>query len=85
MRFADKQAGFTKMKNLFLRMAKDINKRRHFYMEDELLFFDMVIAAIDSADFENKYLSLILDAQKKILFADLRHNIINKHKISHKI
>jgi glycosyltransferase involved in cell wall biosynthesis len=79
--FADKQMGFTKMKHLFLQMINDINNHRHFYMEDELLFFDMTIAASDSIDFENNYLQLIFEAQKRTRFKELRNKILNNADI----
>jgi glycosyltransferase involved in cell wall biosynthesis len=76
LRFSNRDIAFIKTKNLFMRMADDIKSRYHLYKGREIVFFESVLAASDSSDFEKKYNILIYKANRRELFSKLRNGLL---------
>jgi glycosyltransferase involved in cell wall biosynthesis len=71
---------FKLIKKLFLKMEKEMESRRYLYENDELKFFDAVLAATDYVDYDENYLRKYIKIETQERIASLRRNVLNSLK-----
>jgi glycosyltransferase involved in cell wall biosynthesis len=85
--FADKDWGFTRIKELFIRMSDDIVQRKYLYYENDLAFFEAVITSDTFEDYRKKIIKKDYKAKdmlkdpkitKNCILEILRNNIKKK-------